>query len=518
MEYEIEIFNDTKANYSTKYMLIEKLHISNNKIQDIYSVTKYPHRLFNLSFEKKFKKHKYMTKGYQIREDGDKFYDIYYKTYLEESLDSQLEARNDFDSYLNELFPNHEQHLELMVRILYLLSSSIKIMENFVKAKPEGTEDRNKSTILLKKLEFSIQVIMMACVLRIEEKLSNAAEKNLSSILEDFRFNEKIYEHLEVILNKKMISNDTYYREIGIIKLFRIVYRLKIDEDKIKKIFESAVDGIKLVEQSLQKEPPGLNTINHCRFVYEMINIFISVTWFQNNEENFIRSFDRKVFDIATNMHKKVAKIPCSGSDLIDKFSFRELMCKYMNEKNTWGNHWQVWLQNKRLDILELILEVLDMDESYPFRDRFIRYYDLRILCRDIMNVPRDRQERLISIHMRQIINKYFNVLNKRIPSAFVNTIKFLELLFTILKKRISETPELLNYKESRFIVKIILDFFISFIKYSKNPCTLLLYTIELYSECNSFLFEDFNKLLSEYIPVHFTANKISSLIKGTLK
>ena len=123
-----------------------------------------------------------------------------------------------------------------------------------------------------------------------------------------------------------MISNDTYYREIGIIKLFRIIYRCKIDEDKIKKIFESAVDGIKLVEQSLQKEPPGLNTINHCRFVYEMINIFISVTWFQNNEENFIRSFDRKVFDIATNMHKKVAKIPCSGSDLIDKFSFRELM------------------------------------------------------------------------------------------------------------------------------------------------------------------------------------------------
>ena len=158
------------------------------------------------------------------------------------------------------------------------------------------------------------------------------------------------------------------------------------------------------------------------------------------------------------------------------------------------------------------------MDESYPFRDRFIRYYDLRILCRDIMSVPRDRQERLISGHMRQIINKYFNVLNKRIPSAFVNTIKFLELLFTILKKRISETPELLNFKENRFIVKIILDFFISFIKYSKNPCTLLLYTIELYSECNSFLFEDFNKLLSDYIPVHFTANKISSLIKGTLK
>jgi len=201
-----------------------------------------------------------------------------------------------------------------------------------------------------------------------------------------------------------------------------------------------------------------------------MINIFISVNWFANNEDNFIRSFDRKVFDIATNMHKKVIKIPCSGSELIDKHSFRDLMCKYMNEKNTWGNHWQVWLQNKRVDILELILEVLNMDESYPFRDRFIRYYDLRILCKDMMNSSRDRQERQVAVYMKNLINKYFNVLNIRIPSAFVNTIKFLELLFSILKERITRSPESLNSKENRFICKIILDFFVSFIKYSKNP------------------------------------------------
>lgn len=134
------------------------------------------------------------------------------------------------------------------------------------------------------------------------------------------------------------------------------------------------------------------------------------------------------------------------------------------------------------------------------------------------MYPPKDKQERVVSGHLRSIINKYFNVLNKRIPSAFVNTIKFLELLFTMLKDRIIKNPESLNSKESRFIVKIILDFFISFIKYSKNPCTLLLYTVELYSDCNSFLFEDFNKLLSEYIPAHFASKKISSLIKGTLK
>jgi hypothetical protein len=275
---------------------------------------------------------------------------------------------------------------------------------------------------------------------------------------------------LEVILDEKKISNEKYYKEIGIIKLFRILYMKRIEEDKIRKIFESAVDGIKAVEMSVQTKPPGLNTINHCRFVYEMINIFISVNWFSNNEDNFIRSFDRKVFDIATNMHKKVVKIPCSGSELIDKYSFRDLMCKYMNEKNTWGNHWQLWLQTKRIDILELILEVLDMDESYPFRDRFIRYYDLRILCRDMMNTGNTRPERLISNHMKSLINKYFNILNIRIPSAFVNTIKFLELLFSILKDRINRSPECLNSKDNRFICKIILDFFISFIKYSKNP------------------------------------------------
>lgn len=57
-----------------------------------------------------------------------------------------------------------------------------------------------------------------------------------------------------------------------------------------------------------------------------------------------------------------------------------------------------------------------------------------------------------------------------------------------------------------------------SFIKYSKNPCTLLLYTIGLYSDSNSFLFEDFNKLLGEYIPRNFSTKKIASLIKGTFK
>ena len=100
-------------------------------------------------------------------------------------------------------------------------------------------------------------------MLRIEEKLSIAAEKNLSLILEDFEYSDKIYEHLDFILKEKMISNENYYKEICIIKLFRIVFKKKIDEEKIKRIFESAVDGIKAVETSVQNKPPGINTINH---------------------------------------------------------------------------------------------------------------------------------------------------------------------------------------------------------------------------------------------------------------
>ena len=130
-------------------------------------------------------------------------------------------------------------------------------------------------------------------------------------------------------------------------------------------------------------------------------------------------------------------------------------------KSNTWGNHWQIWLQNKRIDILELILDVLDMDESYSFRDRFIRYYDLRILWRDMMYSGKDRNEIMLSNHMKGLINKYFNVLNKRIPSAFVNIIKFLELLFSILKDRINKTPETLNTKENRLIWKLYCTFHI---------------------------------------------------------
>jgi hypothetical protein len=382
---------------------------------------------------------------------------------LEESLKIRMETRFDYDSYLSDLYPNHDQHVEYMILIHYLLAqfcSNEKMIEK-IKSIGKNEEEVKRYTERVSILKKRIIILMMCSVLRIEEKLTLAAETNLVTILDDFEFSEKIYEHLETILNEKKISNENYYKEIGIIKLFKILYKRKIDEEKIKKIFESAVDGIKAVESSVQTRPPGLYTINHCRFVYEMINIFISVNWFANNEDSFIRSFDRKVFDIATNMHKKVVKIPCSGSELIDKYSFRDLMCKYMNEKNTWGNHWQIWLQSKRIDILELILEVLNMDESYPFRDRFIRYYDLRILCRDMMGNARERSERQIAGYMRTLINKYFHVLNIRIPSAFVNTIKFLELLFSILKDRINRTPESLNSKENRFICKIILDFFI---------------------------------------------------------
>jgi len=96
IEYEIEIFNDTmigdKSSFATKYMLIEKLHISNNKLHDIYSSTKYPHRLFNLQFENKDTREKYKTKG-NSRINESEYPEFYYKTYLEKSLDIQIENR-----------------------------------------------------------------------------------------------------------------------------------------------------------------------------------------------------------------------------------------------------------------------------------------------------------------------------------------------------------------------------------------------------------------------------------------
>lgn len=331
LEYEIEIFNETIVNekccFATKFYLVEKLHIDNNKIHDMYSATKYPHRLFNLSFEKTKSKKDFKSKGSEIPLNAD-YIKNYFNTYLEKSLDIQMENRYDYDSYFSELFPNHDQHIEYMILILYLLAQfcsneTIQDKLRHLNIEEEAQRKMNERLQIYKK---RITILMMCCVLRIEEKLSDAAEKNLNNILDEFEFSEKIYEHLETILNEKKISNEKYYKEIGIIKLFRILYKRKIDEEKIKKIFESAVDGIKAVEASVQTRPPGYNTINHCRFVYEMINIFISVNWFSNNEDNFIRSFDRKVFDIATNMHKKVVKIPCSGSELIDKYSFRDLM------------------------------------------------------------------------------------------------------------------------------------------------------------------------------------------------
>ena len=155
-----------------------------------------------------------------------------------------------------------------MTLIIYFFSqfwSSQELQDN-IKKQFQGDYER----IVTQKVNIMksrITILMMCWVLRIEEKLSIAAEKNLSLILEDFECSDKIYENLDFILKEKMISNENYYKEICIIKLFRIVFKNKIDEEKIKRIFESAVDGIKAVETSVQNKPPGINTINHWRFV-----------------------------------------------------------------------------------------------------------------------------------------------------------------------------------------------------------------------------------------------------------
>jgi hypothetical protein len=167
MEYEIEIFNDTVVNdkntFATKYMLVEKLHISHNKIHDIYSSTKYPHRLFNLSFEKKEKREKYITKGNSKTFPSDSEYtDFYYETYIEGSLKSQVETRHDYDTYLNELFPNHDQHVELMILILNLFSSSVKVLDDYIAGFDENISEKKIKPQIINQMKFRINVLMMA--------------------------------------------------------------------------------------------------------------------------------------------------------------------------------------------------------------------------------------------------------------------------------------------------------------------------------------------------------------------
>ena len=104
---KLRFFNNTivnSHNFATKFFLMEKLHIDHNKVHDLYSATKFPHRLFNLSFEKPRPKPNYVTKGSQIQMDPD-YTKYYFHTYLEESMNIKMEVRNDYDQYLSDLFP-----------------------------------------------------------------------------------------------------------------------------------------------------------------------------------------------------------------------------------------------------------------------------------------------------------------------------------------------------------------------------------------------------------------------------
>lgn len=164
LEYEIEIFNSTvanKCNFATKFALIEKIHIDHNKVYDLYSTTKYPHRLFNLSFEKPRPKFVYTTFGSSNKASPD-YLKQYYKHYLEESMNIQMELRFDYDEYLSDLFPNHDQHIELMILILYLLAqfcSNETIQENSTSQLPE--EDVKKVSATLSITKSRITMLMM---------------------------------------------------------------------------------------------------------------------------------------------------------------------------------------------------------------------------------------------------------------------------------------------------------------------------------------------------------------------
>lgn len=119
----------------------------------------------------------------------------YYELYLEESLKIKMENRSDYDSYLGELFPNHNQHVEYMILILYLLLQFCQNTELQNKIKELGKDDeseKKKREDWIDLYKRRIIILMMCCVLRIEKKLSEAAEKNLNSFLEDFEFSERV--------------------------------------------------------------------------------------------------------------------------------------------------------------------------------------------------------------------------------------------------------------------------------------------------------------------------------------
>lgn len=167
LEYEIEIFNKTvwneKSCFATKYFLIEKLHIDNNKIHDLYSATKYPHRLFNMSFENPKEKRMYVTEGNNIPASAN-YIETYYQKYLEESLKIEMETRYDYDSYLNELFPNHDQHIEYMILILYLLAqfwSNENLTNKIISSCPdENTKKLTEAKLSIYKKKVSCPVLL----------------------------------------------------------------------------------------------------------------------------------------------------------------------------------------------------------------------------------------------------------------------------------------------------------------------------------------------------------------------
>jgi len=205
LEYEIEIFNGTivneNNNFATKFFLIEKLHIDHNKTHDLYSETKYPHPIFNLNFEKQKSKQAFKSKAHSIKHEEDETSGSsrfslkqYYDLYLEESLKIKMETRSDYDSYLSELFPNHNQHVEYMILILYLLVQfcSNDYLQNKIKCLGKDEEDKRKKEEWINIYKKRITILLMCCVLRIDEKLSKAAEKNLTSILDEFEFSERV--------------------------------------------------------------------------------------------------------------------------------------------------------------------------------------------------------------------------------------------------------------------------------------------------------------------------------------
>ena len=102
LEYESDIYNQVEFKRSDagedknrllmfKYVHLEMIHVANNQLHDPYSSMKYPHRFFNLSFEKEVRTPLFKTEGSRAKSQ-------IMETYIGRAMENTIQGRTDYDA------------------------------------------------------------------------------------------------------------------------------------------------------------------------------------------------------------------------------------------------------------------------------------------------------------------------------------------------------------------------------------------------------------------------------------